>query len=120
MLHYGTTAPRIISRFRCRVRRFRAPAALSIAATAPYVGSYVFISSQGRYEPAIWGAIGVKSYHWAPLGFCHNRHWNRRLILFYGPMVLFDRDHWHRPDDALTGKYPINLQPPRQNPSTPS
>jgi hypothetical protein len=60
-----------------------------------YVGSYVALSLCGQYEPAIWGASGVKFYGWAPAGF-YDRKWNSALLTFYYPLYCADVRLWHR------------------------
>lgn len=44
-----------------------------------YVGSYLWLSTHGRYEPAAIGLNGVKWYHWAPSGFVTNFRWNQNV-----------------------------------------
>jgi hypothetical protein len=73
-----------------------------------YIGSYVWRSERGRYEPAIIGLNGVKSYGWAPKGFVTDFRWNHTLMRAYFPLYFLDNRFWHTPDDAYRGNYPIN------------
>ena len=73
-----------------------------------YVGSYMWRSERGRYEPASIGLNGVKSYGWAPKGFVTDFRWNHTLMRAYFPLYYLDNRFWHTPDDAYRGNYPIN------------
>ena len=75
---------------------------------ALYVGSYLALSANGRYEPAAIGLNGVKSYGWAPYGFVKNYRWNSALIRTYLPLYAIDCNFWHTCDKACSGRYPIN------------
>ena len=73
-----------------------------------YIGSYLWRSTQGRYEPAAIGLNGVKWYHWAPRGFVTDFRWNQTLVQAYYPLFFIDTRFWHTSDDAYRGRYPIN------------
>ena len=100
-----------VSRFTRMTRRTRKKvivmASLSLAVLA-YIGSYMWRSSRGRYEPAVIGLNGVKLYDWAPNGFVTDFRWNRTLALAYLPLYFLDTRFWHTSDDAHGSRYPIN------------
>jgi len=73
-----------------------------------YVGSYLWRSTHGRYEPAAIGLNGVKWYHWAPSGFVADFRWNRTLMGVYHPLFFLDTRFWHTSDEACRKRYPIN------------
>ncbi len=73
-----------------------------------YVGSYVVLSSSGRFEPTIIGLNGVKRYGWAPQGFVTGFKWNRTLMLIYFPLHALDERFWHTFEDSYMGTYPIH------------
>lgn len=73
-----------------------------------YVGSYMWRTARGRYEPASIGLNGVKSYGWAPKGFVTDFQWNHTLMRAYFPLYYFDNRFWHTSDDAYGTKYSIN------------
>ena len=76
-----------------------------------YVGSYIYASANGRFEPGIIGLNGVKCYEWAPKGFVHEFRWNRKLWCFHAPLCVLDMHLWHTsPKD---GPYPINEVAPK-------
>jgi hypothetical protein len=73
-----------------------------------YVGSYLWLSTRGRFEPAAIGTNGVKWYHWAPSGFVTDFRWNQTLMRAYYPLFFLDTRFWHTSDDAYRSRYPIN------------
>lgn len=79
-------------------------------ALAAYIGSYLVLSVQGRFEPAIIG-LDVKSYGWAPRGFVTDFRWNDTLIGAYIPLYLLDTRLWHTPEKARSDRYPVNSVP---------
>ena len=82
-----------------------------IAVTAcAYAGSYLVLSLEGRYEPALIGLMGVKTYKWAPKGFVTDFKDNPTLTIFYFPLLLLDQRCWHTSDRTHRG-YPINEVP---------
>jgi hypothetical protein len=89
-------------------RLFKALACVIFGVTLIYVGSYVWMSSQGRYEPAVIGIRGVKNYAWAPKGFVTNYQWSQARYRFYWPLWRLDHEFWHTPDRAYDGRYPIH------------
>jgi hypothetical protein len=92
----------------CRAfKKFVVPAILALTLLA-YVGSYLWLSSRGRYEPAAIGLNGVKWYHWAPSGFVKDFKWNHTLMRIYYPLFFLDTRCCHTSDDAYRGHYPIN------------
>jgi len=76
-----------------------------------YVGSYIILSVQGRFEPAAFGLNGVKAYIWAPRGFLSHFRWNQTLRAAYMPIYWLDTRFWHTMDDAYTDRYPVNSNP---------
>lgn len=74
-----------------------------------YVGSYLALSVQGRFEPALIGLNGVKRYMWAPCGFVTDFRWNRTLLAAYMPLYLLDTRLWHTTADLDC--YPVNSVP---------
>jgi len=75
---------------------------------AAYLGSYVILSANGRYEPECIGIDHVKWYAWTPLGFMKDYKKRRYLYLAYLPAYIVDFRYWHTCDDATSGRYPIN------------
>jgi hypothetical protein len=84
---------------------------------ALYVGTYVTLSLQGRYEPNVAGLDGVKWYSWAPAGLVYEQpagsrrlaKWNMPLVWAFWPLHRLDTSYWHpheRP--GYKGRYPIN------------
>ena len=73
-----------------------------------YVGSYLYLSSRGRYEPAVIALNGVKAYAWAPQGFVEDFQWNATLVRAYLPLYLLDRRLWHKQGYADSDRYPTN------------
>ena len=76
---------------------------------AAYIGSYVALSVNGRFEPGVIGLHGVKWYEWAPDGFVANYKWNVTLLRIYCVPYYFDRRFWHTSMNALSGKYPTDF-----------
>jgi hypothetical protein len=74
-----------------------------------YVGSYLAISTRGRFEPSAIRLTGVKGYQWAPQGFVTDLRWNRSLVFFYYPLYALDIHFWHT--SAAGGRYPVNEVP---------
>ncbi len=72
-----------------------------------YTGSYAWLSSEGRYEPAVFGTGGVKWYRWAPKGFMEG-FTETRFSKIYLPLWALDHHYWHTSDEAHDGHYPIN------------
>jgi hypothetical protein len=79
-----------------------------------YVAGYLFLSLDGRYEPAAIGLNGVKQYQWAPCGFVQEFRWNRTAMIAFYPLFMLDRFFWHTPDEADTGRYLVNEVPAEQ------
>lgn len=80
-----------------------------------YVGSYVSISTRGRYEPIVIGLGGVKWYDWAPEGFVEEYEWNTSKARFYYPLWQMDRRFWHPPLDGQEGSsFAVNEVPPEE------
>ena len=73
-----------------------------------YMGSYLFLTTAGRFEPGTIGLNGVKSYRWAPKGFVSNFKWNREIERKYAPLYYLDQKFWHPSDAAYGSKYPVN------------
>lgn len=79
-----------------------------------YTGSYLVLTVNGRYEPAVIGTKGVKWYDWAPQGFVKEYKQNTALwTTVYRPLWVLDHWFWHTPDEAYSGKYPINTVEPK-------
>jgi len=89
-------------------RRRKVLVAVAIALWA-YLGSYLFLSFRGRYEPAVIGANGVKYYDWAPAGFVEGYRWRSGIRNFYLPLYSLDRAFWHQPNEAHWFKYPRHV-----------
>lgn len=99
---------RLSGLMKCRaLKKFLVPATLALGLFA-YIGSYLWRSTQGRYEPAAVGLNGVKWYRWAPSGFVTDFRWNQTLMLVYYPLFFLDTRFWHSREDAYHGRYPIN------------
>jgi hypothetical protein len=73
-----------------------------------YLGSYLLLSLQGRFEPAAIGLNGVKSYAWAPKGFVNEFKWNNSFVIFYSPLYAIDQWYWHTDEAFHRNKYSIN------------
>jgi hypothetical protein len=71
-----------------------------------YVVSYIVLTIQGRYEPAVTNAGHVMWYDWAPRGFVRGDHWNTRLMYFYAPLYLLDWHLWHEPQRWISSGAP--------------
>ena len=76
-----------------------------------YIGSYLALSLQGRFEPSAIGLNGVKWYACAPRGFVTEFQWNSNLQTVYLPLYVLDTKLWHTSDDAYSDRYPINEIP---------
>jgi hypothetical protein len=83
-----------------------------IIAAICYVGSYVFLSVFGRFQPAVIGAgangNSVKWYMWSPAGFHSGYRQRWALYYVYLPLYTADRFYWHRDGEAYSGKYPTS------------
>lgn len=78
---------------------------------AIYVGSYLVLSSQGKYVPTGWGLAWVKNYGWAPRGFVSGTYGtdqNRLPQLIFMPLWLIDMRFVHTSENAMSGRFPIN------------
>jgi hypothetical protein len=73
-----------------------------------YAGPYLFLSTHGKFEPAIIGLNGVKEYEWAPKGFVHGYKWNHTLENIYFPLLLADNHCWHTFEESQTTNYPVD------------
>src|SRR5438093_8777021 len=92
------------------LKKFLVPATLTLGLFV-YVGSYLWRSTRGRYEPAAIGLNGVKWYSWAPSGYVTDFRWNHTLMLVYCPLYFLDTRFWHTSDEAYGSRYPINQVP---------
>jgi hypothetical protein len=92
------------------LRRWTAHIAIASLALAAYVGSYVALSLQGRFEPTIFGLGYAKSYDWMPAGFYDPEADPPRkpLLYIYLPLWLLDRYFWHTEADLEMERYPVN------------
>ena len=79
-----------------------------IGAISLYPLSYVALSLNGIYYPAVIGLNGVKWYDWAPLGSYSRStyEWRMPMLLFYFPLWYADKNYWHKSDLAYSGDYP--------------
>jgi hypothetical protein len=78
-----------------------------------YVGIYLALSLQGRYEPACIGPAGVKWYAWEPRGYptlLNQPKWRWVLRHAFSPLWVLDVRFWHTTAKAWYGEYPINLE----------
>ena len=82
-----------------------------LASLAIYIGSYLALSVQGSFEPAVIGLGGVKRFMWAPRGFVTHFRWNSTMRAAYMPLYLLDTRLWHTSDDAYSDRYPVNSVP---------
>jgi hypothetical protein len=76
-----------------------------------YVGSYIILSSRGRYVPGAWGLSTVKWYEWAPEGYVSGQEGTRRNLafqLFFLLAWIVDNKFIHTFEKARSGQYPIN------------
>ena len=79
-----------------------------------YVGSYIYLSEYGRYEP-VRGASHIECYLWTPKGFITeskgnqpNRKKNLTLFFTYLPLFLADVNFWHQAiQPGEKTKYPV-------------
>ena len=85
-----------------------------LAVGCAYIGSYVSRSIRGRYEPAVIGLNGVKSYAWAPEGFVADFQWNTETWRFYYPLYEFDQRYWHKSQHWPNDDYPFNEVKPEE------
>jgi hypothetical protein len=83
VLAYGLAPARLSAVVLRRVRKWVGVAAVVISV---YAGSYLVLSMNGRYEPAVIGINYVKFYQWAPKGFVDHYRWRRGWIYFYYPL----------------------------------
>lgn len=82
---------------------------LCVTLAALYIGSYLVLSLQGRYEPSVVGGNGVKRFQWAPRGFVTDfLRWDRTMSAVYFPLHFLDTSLWHTPDLARSERYPAN------------
>src|SRR4051812_9988911 len=88
-----------------RSRRF---SSISLALVGLYIGVYLVLSLQGRYEPMEWGLKGPKSYQWAPRGFVREMRWKTAMIGTFLPCWELDRFFWHWEDRMFSGRLPID------------
>jgi hypothetical protein len=86
----------------------------------PYVGSYLYLSEHGRYEPVSVSMAGIQWYGWAPEGFAQGGmlkrgkvirrlKWDQHLMIAYLPLLFVDWKLWHQ--DIQPGektKYPVD------------
>ncbi len=79
-----------------------------------YVGTYVMLSSVGRYELKPPGTTSVEPYQWAPCGFTSDYYgtWNVVPVRVFYPLWVLDRRCWHKDENALSGVYPIKEPEP--------
>jgi hypothetical protein len=98
---------------RSTLRRLRLMMPYLAAAATLYVGSYICLSTFGRFEPAMIGAGPngnlVKWYSWAPAGLVSGYRHRWGMIYFYLPLYAADLNFWHRNADAYSGKYPTSM-----------
>jgi len=81
-----------------------------------HAGTYFVLSLNGRYEPAVWGANGVKVYGWAPIGFVdRNLKWNRSLMVTFCPLYYLDKRFWHKDDEEDRETHTIGEDRPRRS-----
>lgn len=75
---------------------------------AIYLGTYLVLSIDGRYEPLEWGLRGPKRYEWAPWGFVHEMRWRTTMVAAFLPCWELNRFFWHWEDRMFSGKLPVN------------
>lgn len=76
-----------------------------------YIFTYLSLSFQGNYAPAILGLGRVKSYGWSPKYFTYGPmqdQWREPLLYAFLPLYFVDTRLWHTSEKARKGKYPIN------------
>lgn len=88
--------------------QWRIYAMLGGAALAVYLGTYVGLSLQGRYEAIFWGLGHVKARAWIPRGFETDGEWNVGMVYAFFPVYHLDRKYWHTDGEADSGRYPVN------------
>ena len=76
---------------------FKTIIALLIAA---YVGSYLYFSLKGRYQPIGITLEGKTVRAWAPQGFMENFQYTEVLPRLYLPLLVIDRKYWHTAEAA--------------------
>jgi heme O synthase-like polyprenyltransferase len=81
-----------------------------ISAIAIYPLSYLALSLNGLFYPAVIGLNGVKWYSWAPRGFASETEykWNTGMLVFYLPLWYVDKEFFHTHDLVATGEYPTS------------
>lgn len=81
-----------------------------ISVVSFYIGSYLYLSARGRFEPYLLDLRGVTGYSWYPEGFTGDfrMEWEDSLQIVYRPLWAADERMWHTSMDAWTGKYPVN------------
>lgn len=90
-------------------RCWRYTTAVFVALLVIYVGVYVVLSANGRYEPALLGLDHVKLYSWAPAGFVDDYRWNSGMMRAFLPLWYLDIRLWHpHVGPGYSGPYPIN------------
>ena len=79
-----------------------------IVALSLYPLSYVALSLNGIYYPAVIGLNGVKWYDWAPLGSYSRStyEWRMPILVVYFPLWYADKKYWHTSDLVHSGDYP--------------
>lgn len=80
---------------------FKTIIALLIAA---YVGSYLYFSLKGRYQPIGITLEGKTVRAWAPQGFMENFQYTEVLPRLYLPLLVIDRKYWHTADKAVSSE----------------
>ena len=95
-------------------------AVILVCISVLYIGSYIYLSGHGRYEPFVFGTNGVKGDAWTPEGFyqkCKVKDgkvisigkWNRWLGYFYLPLLGLDWNLWHTNSRTDQTKYPVDV-----------
>ena len=73
-----------------------------------YIGSYLAMSVQGRYEVEVFASNDFRVYGWVPRGFVADFRGNSSLRVAYMPLYWLDTKFWHTRSDASTGRYPVH------------
>ena len=69
-----------------------------------YLISYILLSLNGIYRPAVVGLNGIKWYYWAPYGYYDSNIKPRKFIaIFYSPLNYLDNRFVHNDEHALHG-----------------
>ena len=76
-------------------RVWRVSLVLCSLLVALYVGSYLVLTMNGRFEVGTISA-GI-TYEWAPRGFVTGGRWKLNYIRFYFPLYQLDVNFWHEP-----------------------